>query len=434
MGYAFISYSSKNQITADAFRNLLNSKGIDTWMAPGDIPAGSSYMKEINNALKNCCCLVLLLSNAAQGSEWVIKEVERAVNYHKIIIPIKIEDVILNDEFEFVLGSYQVVAVHKIDYESDEIKKVLNSIQAATNINKDNLSADVLISKKENNYETCQDIQIGTIIDGKYQVIGKLGRGVFCEVYLAENTKTKKKWAVKVIDISQENYAQFYKNLSNELGLLYKLQHPYLPSIADVIQDNNNMLVIMDYIEGITLGQLIMKEGAQSEEKVIEWAKKICDALGYLHSRSPQIIHNDIYPGNIILKPNGDIAIIDFGTAIEHSTKKESDTVLLGTRVFAAPEIYKGIVDVRTDIYSFGMVLFALVSGKNSIQFFSGGSIRRIAPHISRGLEYIIRKCIEMNPIDRYQSVSAIVKDLENIDKLTKKLGLKNVIRKLFLK
>ena len=95
MGYAFISYSSKNQLMADAFRNLLNSKGIDTWMAPGDIPAGSSYMKEINNALKNCSCLVLLLSNAAQGSEWVIKEVERAVNYHKNIIPIKIEEVIL---------------------------------------------------------------------------------------------------------------------------------------------------------------------------------------------------------------------------------------------------------------------------------------------------------------------------------------------------
>ena len=133
-----------------------------------------------------------MLSNAVQGSEWVIKEVERAVNYHKIIIPIKIEDVILNDEFEFVLGSYQVVAVHKIDYESDEIKKVPNSIQAATNINKDNLSADVLISKKENNYETCQDIQIGTIIDGKYQVIGKLGRGVSAKSILVEKTQKNK--------------------------------------------------------------------------------------------------------------------------------------------------------------------------------------------------------------------------------------------------
>lgn len=132
MGYAFISYSSKNQSVADALRDMLNSTGIDTWMAPGDIPVGSSYMKEINHALKNCSCLVLLLSNAAQGSQWVIKEVERAVNYHKTIIPVQIENVILNDEFEFVLGSYQVVAVQKIDQDSGETKKILNSIIAST--------------------------------------------------------------------------------------------------------------------------------------------------------------------------------------------------------------------------------------------------------------------------------------------------------------
>lgn len=130
--YAFISYSSKNQSMADSFRTLLNQNGVKTWMAPGDIPVGSSYMKEINHALKDCACLVLLLSNAAQGSLWVIKEVERAVNYHKPIIPVQIDEVILNDEFEFVLGSYQVVAVQRIDQDSAETKKVLNSIIAAT--------------------------------------------------------------------------------------------------------------------------------------------------------------------------------------------------------------------------------------------------------------------------------------------------------------
>lgn len=131
-GYAFISYSSKNQHMADSFRALFNQNGIKTWMAPGDIPAGSSYMKEITHALKNCSCLVLLLSPAAQGSQWVIKEVERAVNYHKPVIPIQIEDIILNDEFEFALGSYQVVAVQQINHDSAEVKKILNSVIAVT--------------------------------------------------------------------------------------------------------------------------------------------------------------------------------------------------------------------------------------------------------------------------------------------------------------
>lgn len=130
MGYAFISYSSINQESADSMREMFNKHNIHTWMAPYDIPAGSSYMGEINRALAGCDCLVLMLSDAAQNSQWVIKEVERAVSYKKTIIPVQIEDIILNDDFEFVLGSCHVVAVRKIDENSDEVKKVLNAVSA----------------------------------------------------------------------------------------------------------------------------------------------------------------------------------------------------------------------------------------------------------------------------------------------------------------
>lgn len=132
MGYAFISYSSINQASADAMREMFNRHNIHTWMAPYDIPAGSSYMGEINRALLGCDCLVLMLSEAAQNSQWVLKELERAVSYKKTIIPIKIEDIVLNDDFDFVLGSCHVVAVRKIDENSDEVKNVLNSVIACT--------------------------------------------------------------------------------------------------------------------------------------------------------------------------------------------------------------------------------------------------------------------------------------------------------------
>ena len=132
MGYAFISYSSINQESADAMREMFNKHNIHTWMAPYDIPAGSSYMGEINRALLGCDCLVLMLSEAAQNSQWVLKELERAVSYKKTIIPIKIEDIVLNDDFDFVLGSCHVVAVRKIDENSDEVKNVLNSVIACT--------------------------------------------------------------------------------------------------------------------------------------------------------------------------------------------------------------------------------------------------------------------------------------------------------------
>ncbi len=120
--YAFISYSTKNQASADTMRDLLRENGIKTWMAPGDIPAGSKYAKVINRAVKDCACFVLMLSEDAQNSVWVEKEVERAVNYRKPIIPVQIEDVVLNDEFELYISTDQVVAIQKIDIEAKEIK------------------------------------------------------------------------------------------------------------------------------------------------------------------------------------------------------------------------------------------------------------------------------------------------------------------------
>lgn len=132
MGYAFISYSTKNQTSADAMRDLLRKKGIETWMAPGDIPAGSKYAQVINRAVKDCACFILMLSEDAQNSVWVAKEVERAVNYRRPIIPVQIEDMILNDEFELYISTDQIIAIHKIDLGSDEVKKLLRSVADLT--------------------------------------------------------------------------------------------------------------------------------------------------------------------------------------------------------------------------------------------------------------------------------------------------------------
>lgn len=129
MGYTFISYSTKNQTAADAMREFLLKNQIDVWMAPFDIPAGSKYAEVINKAIKGCSCVVLILTEASQNSIWVAKEVERAVNYQKPIIPVQMEDIILNDEFEFYISSSQVVAVQKINEESEELSKIVSSVK-----------------------------------------------------------------------------------------------------------------------------------------------------------------------------------------------------------------------------------------------------------------------------------------------------------------
>lgn len=129
MGYVFISYSTKNQSLADSMRQLLCQNGIASWMAPADIPAGSKYAQVINRAIKECSCVLLMLSDASQNSTWVAKEIERAINYQKTIIPVQLEELVLNDEFEFYISTDQIVAVKQINENSPEINKILMSLK-----------------------------------------------------------------------------------------------------------------------------------------------------------------------------------------------------------------------------------------------------------------------------------------------------------------
>ncbi len=127
--YAFISYSTKNQAEADAMREYLKKHGVEVWMAPGDIPVGSKYARVINKAIKGCSCVVLMLTDYAQSSLWVGKEIERAVNYRKPILPVQLEDIVLNDEFELYISTDQIVAMPKVDENAAEMKQLLTSIQ-----------------------------------------------------------------------------------------------------------------------------------------------------------------------------------------------------------------------------------------------------------------------------------------------------------------
>jgi len=130
MGYAFISYSSHNQSAADAIRRLLQSNGVRTWMAPYDIPAGSEYAEVLYDALTGCACLVLLLTGDSQNSLWVKKEVNIAISNCKTVIPVKLEDVELNSAMKLYLNDQQIVPVHTLDEDSEDIQKVLVSVVA----------------------------------------------------------------------------------------------------------------------------------------------------------------------------------------------------------------------------------------------------------------------------------------------------------------
>lgn len=265
-------------------------------------------------------------------------------------------------------------------------------------------------------------LKIGSIIDGKYKILNKVGQGGMSVVYLAMNEKANKQWAIKEVrKDGVKDFELIKQGLIVETDMLKKLSHPSLPSIVDVIEDDNTFLIVMDYIQGNPLSKTLEEYGAQSQENVVEWAKQLCDVLGYLHSRKPPIIYRDMKPANVMLKPDGSITLIDFGTAREYKSKNIADTTCLGTIGYAAPEQFGGMgqTDARTDIYCLGATLYHLVTGMNPCEPpYEIKPIRQINPALSNGLEKIIMKCTQRDPDARYQSCAELMYDLGHFDEM----------------
>ncbi len=263
-------------------------------------------------------------------------------------------------------------------------------------------------------------LEIGSLVDGKYKVLSKVGQGGMSVVYMAINEKANKTWAIK--EVRKDgilNFEEVRLGLAAETEILKKLKHPHLPSIVDVIDTEDSFLMIMDYIEGHSLDQVLEECGPLPQEDVIKWAGQLCDVLGYLHSRQPPIIYRDMKPENIMLKPDGNVMLIDFGTAREFKEKNPSDTVCFGTVGYAAPEQFGGMgqTDARTDLYSLGMTLYHLVTGYSPAQMNCEiQPIREINPRLSSGLEQILLKCTRRKPKDRYQSAAELLYALKHYE------------------
>lgn len=265
-------------------------------------------------------------------------------------------------------------------------------------------------------------LEIGSLVDGKYKILNKVGQGGMSVVYLAMNEKANKQWAVK--EVRKDGVKDFEvvkQGLVAETDILKKLNHPNLPSIIDVIDTDDSFIIIMDYIQGNSLNKALDEYGAQPQEQVITWAKQLCDVLGYLHSRTPAIIYRDMKPANVMLKPDGNVTLIDFGTAREFKERNLADTTCLGTVGYAAPEQFGGMgqTDARTDIYCLGATLYHLVTGMNPCEPpYEIKPIREINPSLSSGFERIIQKCTQRDPNDRYQSAAELMYALEHYEEI----------------
>lgn len=274
------------------------------------------------------------------------------------------------------------------------------------------------------------EIGVGTIIENKYKIVKHIARGGAFDTYLATDMRLNLTWAVKV---SRSNRTDDTELIKNQINILKQLDHPMIPRFADAYMTNGKAIIVQEYVAGTTLEDIVNEYGGQSVEHVVDWIGQICNVMGYLHMQSPMFIYRDVKPANFILEPSGRIRVVDFDIIRSYKPGRTEDTVNLGTKGYAAPEQFggRGQTDPRTDVYGIGATMYRLLTGadvqeRNIIL----NPITLDEPGIPSGLAYIINKCTQFNPRERYNSCDELLNDLVRYNELPPKKGLFSRLKK----
>ena len=253
------------------------------------------------------------------------------------------------------------------------------------------------------------------IYHDRYRIDGLLGQGGMGAVYKGWDFSLEIPVAIKEnLDLTPEAQKQF----NREASMLARLAHPNLPRVTDyfTLPDQGQYLV-MDYIEGEDLKSMIDRQGHLPEDQVLSWIGQIIDALDYLHNQDPPIIHRDIKPGNIRIRPNGRATLVDFGIAKFYDPKKATTTGAKAvTPGYSPPEQYGGgLTDRRTDVYALGATLYHLLTGKEPtesvhrmVRIAEMPPPREINEAISLQVERAIIKSTEVSTDRRYQTIDEL--------------------------
>ena len=269
-----------------------------------------------------------------------------------------------------------------------------------------------------------------------YKIIRLIGSGGMSTVYLASHTQINRKAAIKVLNKNLLLDNKIRHRFKNEAATLSQFQHFNIVILYDYIENKNSTLFIMEYVEGKTIDEYILTEsGPIPEKKLVALFTQILSGVNYAHNKN--VIHRDIKPSNIIVTRNEDIKILDFGIAKVLNQKSINLTKAgsrIGTAMYMSPEQVKGeTVDKRSDIYSLGVTLFQMATGKspynktiteyevyNKIVNEPLPNARNIYVGISLDLDKVIKKATAKNPSLRYQSCQDFLEDLQKINKKKK--------------
>lgn len=265
----------------------------------------------------------------------------------------------------------------------------------------------------------------GQRLGGRYQIESRVGGGGMAIVYKAKDLILNRPVAVKVLRSQFGTDEDFVNRFRREAQAVASLSHPNVVGVYDVGQDGDTHYMVMEYIEGYTLKEVIIQRGALPVEEAVRIAEQICDALDHAHQN--QIIHRDIKPHNIMIGKNGRVKVTDFGIAraVTSATITHTNAMLGSVHYFSPEQARGGITGEKSDIYSLGIVLYEMVTGELPFSGDSPISValkhlqeplpepRQVNPAIPQSVENVILKALVKDPFLRYASASEMLEDLE---------------------
>jgi eukaryotic-like serine/threonine-protein kinase len=270
------------------------------------------------------------------------------------------------------------------------------------------------------------DSLIDTLFDGRYRIQRKLGAGGMADVYLAEDQELGRRVAIKILNGRHANDDQFIERFRREAKNAAALNHPNIVSIYDRGEAEDTYYIAMEFLDGRTLKELVVGRGAAPINVAIEYARQILSALRFAHRHG--IVHRDIKPHNVLVDAEGRVKVTDFGIARAGTSQMTETGSIVGTAQYLSPEQARGgEVDPRSDLYSLGVVLYELLTGKTP---FDGETPVEIAmkhlsnapkppsklrPDVPPELDKVVLRALAKDPNDRYQSADEMEADLERV-------------------
>ena len=266
-------------------------------------------------------------------------------------------------------------------------------------------------------------IKVGTIVGDRYEILEKIGVGGMAEVFKGKDHKLNRFVAVKVLKEEFRGNEGFVKKFKEEAQAAARLAHPNIVNVYDVGDENGIYYIVMELVEGITLKNYIERKGNLTIKEATSIAIQVCAGLEVAHNNN--IVHRDIKPQNIIISREGKVKVTDFGIA-KATTSQTTTANAMGSVHYASPEQARGgYVDGRSDIYSLGIVLYEMVTGR--VPFDGETAVTVAVKHLQEemvppsvycknipfSLEQIIKKCTQKSPDRRYQDIGDLLADLK---------------------